>query len=173
MLAPRKKLWTTPQHAMTRALELLQPQEQDIVFDIGSGDGDFLLLSAMHSLAQRIVGVEIEEERANKAKEMLISNHIDENRVTIIIGNALEQSYGTGTCFFMYLIPRGLRLILPLLKAIDHPIRVVTFMNPLPDIEPLKSEKISPPQHPEAQWPLFYYELSPTNITPNIHMNLL
>jgi 16S rRNA A1518/A1519 N6-dimethyltransferase RsmA/KsgA/DIM1 with predicted DNA glycosylase/AP lyase activity len=167
MLAPRKNLWTTPQHAMTRALELLQPQAEDVVFDIGSGDGEFLLLSSTQSNAKQIIGVEIEEERATKAKEMLFSNHIDEDRVSIIVGNALEQSYAAGTCFFMYLIPRGLRLILPLLKSIDHPIRVVSFMNPLPDIEPVKSEKISPPQHPEAQWPLFYYELSPTSLPSN------
>jgi len=161
MLAPRKKLWTTPKDAMAKALEWLNPKEIDVVFDIGSGDGEFLLLAAQNSTPLKITGVEIEEERATNAKAMLEENGVGEGKVSIIIGNALEQSYDSGTCFFMYLIPRGLRLILPKLRSIDHPIRIVTFMNPLPDVEPIKVEKISTAQHPEAQWPLFYYELSP------------
>jgi hypothetical protein len=55
------------------------------------------------------------------------------NRCHIICCNALEyNNYHNGTCFFLYLVPRGLRLILPHLLTIPHKIRVITYMSPLP-----------------------------------------
>ena len=42
MLAPRKKLWSTPVEVIDKALELLSPKEEDVLFDIGAGDGRFL-----------------------------------------------------------------------------------------------------------------------------------
>jgi len=55
------------------------------------------------------------------------------NRCHIICCNALEyNNYRNGTCFFLYLVPRGLRLILPHLLTIPHKIRVITYMSPLP-----------------------------------------
>ena len=55
------------------------------------------------------------------------------HRCHIICCNALEyNNYRNGTCFFLYLVPRGLRLILPHLLTIPHKIRVITYMSPLP-----------------------------------------
>lgn len=38
MLAPRKKLWSTPAEAIDKAIELLSPTSTDVVMDIGAGD---------------------------------------------------------------------------------------------------------------------------------------
>lgn len=160
MLAPRKKLWSTPIEALERAVELLSPSDGDIVYDIGCGDGNFILTGA--SLCSDGViwkGVEIESTRAQEAIDRLQSFDIVPPSATVITANALEHDYCDGSCLFMYLIPRGLRLILPKLQAIPHPIRVVTFMNPLPGIEPVSVSKISTAAHPDALWPLFYYEM--------------
>ena len=59
MLAPRKTLWSTPQEAMEQAIAFfdvrfaflrvdhrfcfLQLTEEDVVYDIGCGDGRFLV----------------------------------------------------------------------------------------------------------------------------------
>ena len=40
----------------------------------------------------------------------------------MICGNALEQDISRATCFFLYLVPRGLRIILKKLIA-DIPLR--------------------------------------------------
>lgn len=90
--------------------------------------------------------------------------HIEESgmsaRCSLICGNALEQDYSSGTAFFLYLVPRGLRIFLPFLKALGKPVRVVTYMSPLLDETAEKVLKISTAAHPEAGWPLFVYTIN-------------
>lgn len=127
--------------------------------DIGAGDGRFLIRCAEKTLAARCIGVEIDGERAGLAQTRIAEQGFAENRVRMIVGNALEQDYSTGTVFFLYLVPRGLRIILPMLKNIPHKIRVVTYMSPFVSPETaLRVVKVSTEQHPDAQWPLYYYE---------------
>lgn len=161
MLAPRKKLWSTPVEALDRAIELLSPVDGDIVYDIGCGDGNFIL-RGISLCSEGVIwkGVEIESTRAQEATERLQSSDILPQRATIITANALEHDYSDATCLFMYLIPRGLRLILPKLLAIPRTIRLVTFMNSLPGIEPVSVSKLSTATHSDALWPLFYYEIN-------------
>lgn len=161
MLAPRKKLWSTPQEVILTALELLQPDASDVVYDIGCGEGRFLQACCERTSAQRVIGVEIDADRAELARSKLRSSGLEPPRCCVETGNALECNFSDGTCFFLYLIPRGLKLILPLLQSISHPIRVVTYMSPLPGVAHLSSAKVNTATHPDAQWPLFYYELSP------------
>jgi hypothetical protein len=93
-----------------------------------------------------------------------VAQHITESgvsdRCSLICGNALEQDYSSGTAFFLYLVPRGLRIFLPFLKALGKPIRVVTYMSPLLGETPEKTFKISTATHPEAGWPLFVYTIN-------------
>eukprot|EP01041_Mallomonas_annulata_P009977 gene9977-20745_t len=156
MLAPRKKLWSTPFEVVDEAIRLLNINESDIVFDIGAGDGRFLIRCAIQTNALNI-GVEIDEERASEAKENCSSSSVS-SLCSVLCGNALEQDYSTGTVFFLYLVPRGLRLILPLLQNIQHPIRVVTYMSSFPEkIVPTRICKVKTQQHGEAEWPLYLY----------------
>ena len=160
-LAPRKKLWSTPTEVLDEALALLALTAEDVAVDIGAGDGRFLLLCAEKTPVRLCMGVEIDEERGASAQAAIVARSLQE-RVKMIIGNALEQDYSEGTAFFLYLVPRGLRIILPLLKRVGRRLRVVTYMSPFPDSEkPLRVIKVSTEQHPEAQWPLYYYELEP------------
>lgn len=161
MIAPRKKLWSTPVEALIAALQLLQIDNGDTVYDIGCGDGNFLALAAdrTRSLSINFKGVEIDSERATEAESRIRACCEPPSSVTVISANALDLDYTDGTCFFMYLIPRGLRLILPMLAKISRRIKVVTFMNPLPGISPTKVEKVSSASHAESQWPVFYYEI--------------
>lgn len=157
MLAPRKKLWSTPLEVVDRAIELLAPKEGDVVWDIGAGDGRFLLRCAEITRAQ-CIGVEIDEERGQQACLAIAEMQYPEGKCHFIIGNALEQDYSLGTSFFLYLVPRGLRIILPILRKLRHKIRVVTYMAPFPEeVAPTSIVKVSTASHPEAQWPLYVY----------------
>jgi len=162
MLAPRKKLWSTPIEAIQKAIECLNLTGDDIVYDIGAGDGRFIISAASSSEAI-CIGIEIDKQRVDD-----IQIHIDDifgleyDRCSVIHGNALEIDLTPATAFFLYLVPRGLRIILPIIKNIAKKknIRIVSFMNPLPDLEPLEVHKISPSTQPDAQWPLFVYKLT-------------
>lgn len=161
MLAPRKKLWSTPLEVINKAIEVLEISGEDTVIDIGAGDGRFLLQCAESSPACRIVGYEIDEERGKIAQNAIAEKGYAPGYVDLVIGNALEQDYNHGTIFFLYLVPRGLRLILPLLKSIPHHIKVVTYMSPLPESEkPLQHIKVGTANHKGAEWPLWLYSLN-------------
>lgn len=159
MLAPRKKLWSTPLEVIDKAIALLKPDSEDLVYDIGAGDGNFIVRCATTTSAA-LIGVEIDEARALEAQQNIDERALEENKCKIICGNALEFDYSDGTAFFLYLVPRGLRIILPHLQSIPRKIRVVTYMSPLPDITAVSITKVSTATHPEAQWPLYYYELN-------------
>ena len=159
MLAPRKKLWSTPIEVVDKALELLSPKAEDVVFDIGAGDGRFLLRAALNTEA-RCVGVEIDETRGNEAASSIKAAGLSSDKCHIIIGNALEQDYSSATMFFLYLIPRGLRIVLPYLKNLGKKVRVVTYMSPFPEeVVPAQTVKVTTSLHEGADWPLWVYEL--------------
>ena len=65
--------------------------------------------------------------------------------------------------FYLYLVPRGLRIILPILKDIGRPIRVITYMAPFPESEePVRCIKCTSDAHPERgeAHPLYLYHLN-------------
>jgi len=119
MLAPRKKLWSTPSSAIDIALEFAKLDSTDVVYDVGCGDGRVLIQMASLSCCKHFVGIEISQERADEAstniQEAKESNAIPSDvTITIICANALDTTiidYSKATVIFLYLVPRGLRLI--------------------------------------------------------------
>ena len=65
MLAPRKKLWSTPLEVIEMAVEVLLLDESDICYDIGAGDGRFLQFICEHT-SSKITGIEIDQERCER-----------------------------------------------------------------------------------------------------------
>ena len=62
-------------------------------------------------------------EARNKVREAGL-----EHLVAIRVGNALEADFSEATAIFLYLVPRGLRIMLPLLRAHPTARRVVTYI---------------------------------------------
>lgn len=120
MLAPRKKLWSTPSTAIDVAANLIQLTSSDTLYDVGCGDGRVIIHLASTTPCRRFVGIEIDEDRAKEAQtnveQATLLGQIPEG-VSIVIRreNALEVDYSEATAVFLYLVPRGLRLIKPIL----------------------------------------------------------
>lgn len=70
MLAPRKKLWSTPVEVIEKAIELLQCQNNDITYDIGAGNGNFIIYCSKHT-DSKCIGIEIDEDRYNGIIKMI------------------------------------------------------------------------------------------------------
>mmetsp|Transcript_11423 Transcript_11423/g.19792 ORF Transcript_11423/g.19792 Transcript_11423/m.19792 type:complete len:288 (+) Transcript_11423:133-996(+) len=184
MLAPRKKLWSTPTSAIDIALTFADLHHDDIVYDVGCGDGRVLIQMAAMSLplplpssstsssveamegdeevvvdasstessspistdvvanvnsdtnidsannnkaqhhhCHHFIGIEISPGRAAEARnniqnaqqqQQIIPPHVT---IEIVCANALDTTivdYSKATVIFLYLVPRGLRLIQPL-----------------------------------------------------------
>ena len=161
MLAPRKKLWSSPEIVLDKALEMLKIEENDVVYDIGCGDGRFILKCASNTNVKKSIGIEINEERCKE-----VQNKIDElnlgEKCSILCGNALEMDFSNATAIFIYLVPRGFRIILPYLLKLNHPLRVVTYMSPLPEQTAVQIEHVNTSStDDETRWPLYLYHIHP------------
>ena len=73
----------------------------------------------------------------------------------------LCKDYASATAIFLYLVPRGLKLMLPILEKVPRKLRVVTYMCPFPDSAIVRNiVKVKTSKHADAQWPLFVYEIN-------------
>ncbi|KAL7561790.1 hypothetical protein ACA910_013328 [Epithemia clementina (nom. ined.)] len=136
------------------------------------------------------LGIDIDATRIQEAQAALqkarrqgdIDPHVN---VSFHCANALEcpELFHDATIVFLYLIPRGLRLLKPLLilppttttSTLTAPQQeeqqpqqltlttrrqVVTYMAPLPQETPVRVEKIPVPHQPMAAWPVYLYTFS-------------
>jgi hypothetical protein len=91
-------------------------------------------------------------------------------RISFVCGNALDMDtlwLSECTVLFLYLIPRGLKRIQYLLERYRSeningtlkPLRIISYMSPLPGVPVTRQEWIQVPHQPGAAWPLYYYEM--------------
>ena len=90
MLAPRKKLWSTPPEVLDVAIELLDISKTDVVYDIGAGDCNFLIECHKRTGAS-CIGIEIDDDRAERARIRILELGYTESQCLVITGNALDQ----------------------------------------------------------------------------------
>ena len=137
MLAPRKTLWSTPDSVIQRVIDCVDLHSRDKVCDIGCGDARVLLQWAtvysqristceaeevQHQCFPEFLGIDVDPDRIEQANQKLRSAQatqlIDPRiRITFFCGNALDcpELLQNVTVYYLYLIPRGLRNINPLL----------------------------------------------------------
>ncbi len=177
MLAPRKTLWSTPLSAVDHLQNWIPLQDNDKVCDIGCGDGRILLEWAQRVSSEpnvpkiNFLGIDIDGHRIELCQESLHQKQrcgsIHENiSIDFVCANALESSelLDKATIIFLYLIPRGLKLIHTLLErhktTIEGPLQVVSYMSKLPDATITDRALLQVEHQPGAAWPLYYYKLS-------------
>ncbi|TMW63650.1 hypothetical protein Poli38472_002591 [Pythium oligandrum] len=116
---------------LAHALDLLQLTADDVLFDLGCGDARMLVHAAMHTHA-RCVGVEYDEQLVSKALTRVQDNAVAE-RVTILHADATTVDVARATAMFLYLVPQGIKLMLPKLEeAREHGVRIVTYVFSIP-----------------------------------------
>eukprot|EP00978_Attheya_sp_CCMP212_P000214 scaffold409_cov47-Attheya_sp.AAC.3 len=193
MLAPRKKLWSTPVAAMEAAARLAQVTKEDVVYDVGCGDARVLIHLASNTDCRRLIGIEIDADRAEEARRnVVVTNERITNKntsttsccITIECRNALHVDYSDATVVFLYLVPRGLRLIKPLLLQQQQQttatttngdkqskgqgiLRVITYMSPFLDETPVAKELVNVPHQKGAAWPIYLYHFDRSCISKN------
>ena len=180
MLAPRNTLHSTPTSAIDATARLSNLKQSDKVFDVGCGDGRVLIHLAKTTQCQNFVGIEIDADRAEEARRNVMLAKLGPNiHIAIRCENALETSFDNATVVFLYLTPRGMSLIQPLLmdavarrrneqsllvadqNGPSGPIlRVVTYTLQLKGEQYLKMERCSVDHQPGAAWPLYLYHFA-------------
>lgn len=161
----------TCSHAQEVALGLLSLNEGDVLFDLGCGDARLLIAAAKQTTGLHCIGMEINPVYAKRASESLSLAPLDiRTRVEIREGDVLrlinnDDTDGTlsllndATAVFVYLLPKGLKAIQPILQAIaqkrdqeGRAFRVVSYMFSIPPWKPTKVDRTT-----KGECPVYLY----------------
>jgi ubiquinone/menaquinone biosynthesis C-methylase UbiE len=113
---------------------------QDVVYDLGSGDGR-LLFAALERGAGRAVGIELNPLQLQIARETAKSKNL-EGKITFIEADIMEVNLSEATVVFCYLFPSASRALKPKLESeLKRDTRVVMESFPVPGWKPDNSTR--------------------------------
>ena len=131
----------TPWHVVDRMLEIAGVTKDDIVYDLGSGDGRILLRAAKR-FGARGVGVEINKDLVEEAKSAIRAAGV-EDLVEMRQGDIFKVPLEQASVVTLYLVTAANRQLQPKLESeLQHGARVVTYKFSIPDWNPVNTVTI-------------------------------
>ena len=119
----------TPQLVVEKMLEAGHVSADDLVYDLGSGDGR-IVITAVQKYGARAVGVEIMPDLCRKARERILSMGLSE-RARIIEGSALRVDLNPATLVTMFFMTNSNERLKPALEKLKAGTRVVSNEFPI------------------------------------------
>ena len=124
--SPWAPWWRTSKKTARAMCKLANIQKEDVVYDLGSGEGTALLIAA-RDFGATGVGVEIDFSRVIFSKIILKINGLS-NRVKIKRGNLFNHDISMASVIFVYLVPKTLDRLLPKFKKeLKRGTRIVSY----------------------------------------------
>jgi precorrin-6B methylase 2 len=135
-------LWVpSPPEVITAMLELAAVNPLDVVYDLGSGEGE-IVIEAARRYGVRAVGVELDAERMQNAARNAAAAGVSD-RVTFVEGDLFEVDIGEATVVTLYLFPALMQRLLPkLLHELRPGTRIVSHDFRLPHWPPEKTVEV-------------------------------
>lgn len=132
----------TPQPVVDKMLELAKVGKNDVLYDLGCGDGRIVITAAKQHGA-RGVGIDLNPERISEAKENAKSAGVTD-KVSFRQGDLFTANFSEATVVTLYLLPDVNRALRPQLwKQLKVGTRVVSHDFDMgPEWPPEKVEKI-------------------------------
>jgi len=125
--------------AIQIAIDMLAIQEKDVVFDLGCGDGRFLIAACERypKTAMKCIGIEYDKDLYTRACENVYAANLSD-QINILHGNVLDVNFvDSATVLFIYLVPEGILLLKEkLLLALERGTRIVTYVFSIPGVVP-------------------------------------
>lgn len=124
--SPWSPWWRTSKRIARIMCKLAKITNKDVIYDLGSGDGQALLAAA--KLGARGVGIEIDPFRVWTSKMLFKFKGID-LKMKVVRKNFFEVDLSDATVIFAYLVPKTLARLKPkFLKELKPGTRIVTFV---------------------------------------------
>lgn len=124
--SPWSPWWRTSNTKAREILKLAKVTKNDIVYELGSGEGNVLMVAAKDFGAKGI-GVEIDPLRVFISR-LLIRLRGLSKKIKIIKGNLFDQDFSDATIVFVYLVPKTLGKLKPkFLKELKPGTKVVSL----------------------------------------------
>lgn len=105
----------TPEKVVKAMLELAKAKEDDIVYDMGCGDGRIVITAVKEFNAKKAVCVEINDERIKETNSNIEKNGVV-GRVSIVKGSFFEAPLSEASVLTMFLLPNVNEMLKPKLE---------------------------------------------------------
>ena len=139
--AGKDVVWVpTPDAVVTKMLEAVKTTKDDIVYDLGSGDGK-IPIAAAKVYGAKAIGIEYNPEMAEFARRNVKRAGV-EQQVTIITGDIFIEDFSKATVVTMYLLPQLNVKLRPTILAMKPGTRVTSHQFDMGDWEPDQALKI-------------------------------
>jgi hypothetical protein len=152
--------------AQEHALEMMKLTGDDVLFDLGCGDGRILIKAASNLPGLRCVGIELDAKYVDRGKKMLQESALDvSERVDMRVGSVLDSQVQNGgalsleedaTAIFLYILPKGMVRLQPYLEELMRrrgEIRIAAYMFSLRGWEPVAVDRRT-----KGECPIYLYD---------------
>ena len=124
--APDVVFVPTPYEAVDAMLKVAKVSKNDVVYDLGSGDGRIPIMAVQKYNAARAVGIDINPERIKEAQANLKSAGVGD-RVRFLNEDLFQANISDATVVTLYLLPSlNLKLLPKLLAELKPGTRIVS-----------------------------------------------
>ena len=133
--AGKDVIWVpTSDRLVTRMLKLASVSPQDLVYDLGAGDGK-IAIAAAREFGARAVGVEYNPEMARLAQCYAEAEGVAD-RVRIVHGDIFETDFSSASVVTLYLLPELNLRLRPTILKMKPGTRIVSHSFMMDDWEP-------------------------------------
>ena len=131
----------SPPEVVKRMLELTEAKSDDVVYDLGSGDGRILITAVEQFGVKKAVGVESREDLVKVSREEVRRGL--EDRITIIHGDFHQVPIGEADIITLFLTTSANERLRPKLeREIKDGVRVVSHDYEILGWKPVKVESL-------------------------------
>lgn len=139
--SPWSPWWKTYKNAGRAIIKLGNIKSSDKVYELGSGDGEFLLLVAKE-VGSQCVGIEIDPFRDAIARVRSKLSKLDK-KITFKKKNFYEEDLKNADVVYVYLIPRVLKKLIPKFKKeLKKGTRIISYRYKM-DLPLVKEDKVN------------------------------
>ena len=156
----------TPRMIVDEMLKLADIRSDDVVYDLGSGDGR-LVITAAKRFGARGVGIELQTELVEMARIGAKHEGVAD-RVKFVQGDLFQADIQPASVVMLYLLPRFVTRLVPRLRAELRPgTRIVSHDYPLAPWPPDKELSMDVPEKEMisgTSWTRLYYYVVPARV---------
>ena len=146
----------TPIEVVDKMLELVHPTPNDVLFDLGCGDGRIVIMAVLKYGCVG-VGVDINEKRLYLAMKNVYERDVPRDRIIFLHGDLFSIDLRRASIVTLYLTPSALKVLKRKLEMeLCDGARVVSHDYEVPGWKPVEVEEVLTESHVHI---LYLYEM--------------
>ena len=130
----------TPPAVVDAMLKMAQVTPQDVVYDLGCGDGRIVVMAA-EKYGAHGVGVDLDPRRIAEANENAKLARVTD-RVKFVVQDVFDTDFSDATVVTLYMLPSVNEKLMPKIKALKPGTRVVTHAFSFGDAWPSERKEV-------------------------------